>query len=80
MALFVSDVVQNAWIETSEEGTQAAAATAVVLGYKSSRIVQLPPPPVIFHADHPFLYLIRDVESGVILFMGRMVKTPDAVD
>ena len=32
------------------------------------------PPPVIFHAKHPFMYVVRDVKSGAILFMGRMVK------
>jgi serpin B len=32
------------------------------------------PPPVVFHADHPFMYLIRDVKSGTILFVGRVVR------
>ena len=64
--LYISAVVHKAYIEVDEEGTEAAAATAVVMRMKSS----LPPPAVEFRADHPFAFLIRDVDSGAILFMG----------
>ena len=47
--------------------TEAAAATAVVMGLRS-----IPPPPVIFRVDRPFLFLIQDNQTGSILFMGRV--------
>ncbi|XP_018575332.1 antichymotrypsin-2 isoform X3 [Anoplophora glabripennis] len=63
--LLVSDVVQKAFINVTETGTEAAAATAVH-GVPSS----LPPPPKYsFKADHPFLYFIK--YNGIVLFVGR---------
>jgi len=50
-----------------EEGTEAAAATAVEMGAKSAYRF------LMFRADHPFLFMIRDNQTGSILFMGRMV-------
>jgi serpin B len=66
-SLFISNVLHQAFVEVNEEGSEAAAATAVVMekcsfGHKS------------FVADHPFLFLIRDNVSGSILFMGRLVN------
>ena len=66
--LFISAVIHKAFVDVNEEGTEAAAATAVVM-MKSAA----PKPPVIFQADHPFLFLIRDNASGSILFMGRLM-------
>lgn len=61
-------VVHQAMIEVDEAGTVAAAATAVTMGLKS-----MPPSsPLLFHADHPFIYLIRSKSTGVIYFMGRL--------
>jgi serpin B len=69
--LKISDVVHKAFIDVDEEGTEAAAATAVVMLVKSA----LPPKDLPqFIADHPFLYLIRDKETGTILFMGRLTE------
>ncbi len=65
--LFISAVVHKAFVQVNEEGTEAAAATGVVVG-----ITSIPAPPKIFRADHPFLFLIRARESGTILFMGRV--------
>jgi serpin B len=65
--LFISAVVHKAFVDVNEEGTEAAAATGVVLGLTS---VAIPPP--VFRADHPFLFLIRDNRSGSILFTGRL--------
>jgi serpin B len=62
----ISEVSQKAFVEVNEEGTEAAAATMV------SRATSTYPPP--FVADHPFLFLIRDVQHGTILFMGRIVN------
>lgn len=64
--LFISAVVHKAYVDVNEEGTEAAAATGVVVGLTS---VEAPPP--VFKADHPFVFLIRDNSTGSILFMGR---------
>ncbi len=70
--LFISLVAHKAFVEVNETGTEAAAATAVVGALRSAPAVQ----PFIpeFRADRPFLYLIRDVKTGNILFLGRMLK------
>ncbi|MBE3069917.1 MAG: serpin family protein [Planctomycetes bacterium] len=65
---WIAEVIHKAFVEVNEEGTEAAAATAVVaLGGAA------PAKPIEFRADHPFLFLIRDSASGTILFMGRVV-------
>lgn len=68
--LFIKDILQKAWIDVNEEGTEAAAATKVVFG----RITGARPSPRVFRADHPFMFLIYHKESGCILFMGRVTK------
>ncbi|CAC5395118.1 Serpin B6,Leukocyte elastase inhibitor [Mytilus coruscus] len=67
--VYVSDAIHKAFVEVNEEGTEAAAATALVM----TRMM-MPLPPFEFKADHPFLFLIRENESGTILFMGRYSK------
>ncbi len=67
--LFISAVVHKAYVDVNEEGTEAAAATGVAMKLTS---VGLPPP--VFRADHPFVFLIRDDQTGSILFMGRMAN------
>jgi serpin B len=69
-ALHISDVIHKAFVECNEEGTEAAAATAVVMKRKGMARHMAPP---VFRADHPFLFLIRDLRSGAILFLGRVV-------
>ncbi len=66
--LYITHVLHKAFIEVNEEGTEAAAATAVVMGTKSIQLDL----PEIFVADRPFIFLIRDLRTGTILFMGRM--------
>ena len=66
--LFISDVIHKAFVDVNEEGTEAAVATAVVM----KKILSVPKQPIVFRADHPFIFLIRNV-SGSILFIGRMV-------
>lgn len=66
--LFISAVIHKAFVDVNEEGTEAAAATAVAIGLTS---VSVSPP--VFRADHPFLFLIRHNPSGSILFFGRVV-------
>lgn len=67
--LHISRVIHKAFVDVNEEGTEAAAATAVVMTDESAAV---PPPPKTFKADHPFAFMIRDDESGSILFMGRV--------
>lgn len=69
--LSVSDVVHKAFVAIDEEGTEAAAATAVII-VRETASIELPP--VRFDADHPFVFAIRDVKSGRILFMGRVTN------
>lgn len=64
--LYIDKVIHQAFVEVNEEGTEAAAATAVVKGILSA----MPP---VFRADHPFIFLIQQKETGNILFMGRVV-------
>ena len=66
--LFISRVVHQAFVEVNEEGTEAAAATAVQIGFGGPS--RLP----VFRADHPFLFLIRDNRDGSILFLGRVAN------
>jgi len=69
--LFISRVLQKAFVETTETGTEAAAATAIAV--EEGIAAREGPKPVLFHADHPFLYLIRETATGAILFIGRVV-------
>jgi serpin B len=64
--LFISAVVHKAYVEVNEEGTEAAAATGVAM-----KLTAVAPPPPVFRADHPFVFLIRDNQTGSILFLGR---------
>jgi serpin B len=68
--LYISWVIHKAMIEVSEEGTEAAAATAVGIE-KSSAPAPPPAPPPEFRADHPFLFALRDEQTGDLLFIGR---------
>jgi len=70
-ALFISAVFHKAFVEVNEEGTEAAAATAVTARVTSA-MYSTPPRVPIFRADHPFLFAIRDRKTGAILFLGRM--------
>jgi serine protease inhibitor len=72
--LMISDVIHRARIDVAEEGTEAAAATAVIMTRATA--VQPRPKPEIFNADHPFLYLIRRTDTKSVLFIGRLVQ-PD---
>lgn len=70
--LKIGKVLHKAFIDVKEQGTEAAAATAVIMQLKSA------PPgkqskPIIFKVDHPFVYLIHEKKTGAILFIGRVV-------
>jgi serpin B len=62
--LYIGEVIHKAFVEVNEQGTEAAAATAVVM-----RALSMPSQ---FIADHPFLFLIRENTTGTILFIGRI--------
>jgi serine protease inhibitor len=64
--VYLSHVIHKAFVDVNEEGTEAAAATAVVASRAPG------PPQPTFRADHPFVFVIRDNRSGAILFMGRL--------
>jgi serpin B len=66
----LADVVHKAFVEVNEEGTEAAAASAVdvcTLGLPTARA-----PAAVFRADHPFVFLIRHNRTGTVLFVGRL--------
>jgi serpin B len=67
--LSISAVVHKARVDVDEQGTEAAAATGVVVGVRAA----LPGEPPTFRADHPFLFLLRHNPTGAILFVGRVV-------
>jgi len=68
----ISDVIHKAFVDMNEEGTEAAAATGVAVKVTAFR----PPPkePVVFRADRPFLFLIRDAQTDSVLFLGRVAS------
>ncbi|MCL0104945.1 serpin family protein [Dehalococcoidia bacterium] len=67
--LFIEDVIHKAFVSVDEAGTEAAAATAVVMA-----LTAVPLPPVEVTIDRPFIFLIRDIETGTILFVGRVLN------
>ncbi len=69
--LYITDVVHQAYVDVTETGTVAAAATGVVVGV-TVMIVTYTPPPIPFVCDHPFIFMIVDNASNTVLFMGRM--------
>jgi len=64
--LFIANVIHQAFVDVNEEGTEAAAATGVVMELKAAM-------PTVFRADHPFIFMIQERETGNILFLGRVV-------
>lgn len=72
--LYLNAVLHKAFVEVNEKGTEAAAATAVIMQTKSISFMS-----VDFTADHPFIFLIRENRSGSILFLGR-VNNPATSD
>lgn len=69
VGLYISEVIHKAFVDVNEEGTEAAAATAVVM----TLTAMMPEPKPVFRADHPFIFIIRDKGSDSILFIGRVM-------
>ena len=67
--LYISDVLHKAFVSVDEQGTEAAAATAVIMEVTSAPVGE----PISFTVDRPFLYMIRDQQTGTLLFLGRVV-------
>ena len=65
--LYISNVIHQSYVAVDEEGTEAAAATAVIMREKSAVLEN------IFRADHPFVFIIQEKDTGNILFLGRVV-------
>src|ERR1039458_9561852 len=70
--LAISEFVHKAFVDVSEEGTEAAAATGITMRATAMR---MPEQAVVFRADHPFIFLIRDTRTGVVLFIGRLMNS-----
>lgn len=66
--LVIKDVVHKAYVAVDENGTEAAAATGVIVG-----VTSMPAETVEVTIDHPFIFFIRDIQTGAILFLGRVV-------
>jgi serpin B len=71
--LFISEVIHKAFVDVNEEGTEAAAATAVMMA-PTAALFEKPKKVPVFRADHPFVFAIQDSRNGGILFLGRMVN------
>ncbi|MCX6286166.1 MAG: serpin family protein [Bacteroidetes bacterium] len=69
--LYISEVIHQAFINVDEKGTEAAAATAVIM---EAKIANPFPQMKFFNADHPFIFLIKDNSTGSILFMGKIMN------
>ena len=69
--IFISLVIHKAFVDVDEQGTEAAAATAIGMPLAAPPAKE---EPAVFRADHPFLFLIRDQRSGSILFLGRVTN------
>jgi serpin B len=68
--LMIAEVIHKAFVEVNEEGTEAAAATAVLMTRAAARTRT---EPKVFKADHPFLFFIRDRRNNAVLFSGRVL-------
>jgi len=68
-SLYIGDVIHKAFVSVDENGTEAAAAIAVIMVGSAP----MDPPPN-FNIDRPFIFLIRDIETGSILFVGRVLN------
>lgn len=72
--LKIDEVIHQTFLDVDEKGTEAAAATAVTMVATSAMPGPPPPPPFEFRADKPFLFMLRDMRTGLVLFIGRHVE------
>lgn len=76
--LMISKVLHKTFLEIDEKGTEAAAATAIMM--ERAAIMMPEEDPVEFRADHPFLIALRHRETGAVMFMGRVEAPPESED
>ena len=69
--LFIQKVFHQAFVAVDEAGTEAAAATAIVMAPTGAAPTK-PPDPKVFRADRPFLFVLRDAKHGLVAFVGRI--------
>ena len=69
--LNIDEIIHQAFVEVNEEGTEAAAATAVIM-VALTAVPTIISRPIRFNANHPFVFIIQDRNTGNILFMGRV--------
>jgi serpin B len=67
--LTIGDVLHKAFVSVDEAGTEAAAATVVVM-----KVTSMPEEPIVVTVDQPFIFLIRDIQTDAILFVGRVMN------
>ena len=67
--LLIQDVLHKAFVLVDESGTEAAAATAVIVGLTAA-----PAQPITLTIDRPFIFFIRDIQTGSIIFIGRVLN------
>ena len=70
--VMISEVIHKTFLRIDEKGTEAAAATAIVEVVITGARIQ--PRPIVFHADHPFLIMLRERRTGALLFIGRIAR------
>jgi len=69
LELSISEVIHKAFVGVDEAGTEAAAATAVIM-----RATAMPTTPLEVTVDRPFIFLIRDIQTGSLIFVGRVIN------
>ncbi|CAF1243068.1 unnamed protein product [Rotaria sp. Silwood1] len=72
--LYISKVIHKTFLDVNEQGSEAAAVTAVIINTRS--LVFPPPRPIEFKADRPFLFFIRESRQNIVLFSGRFMSPP----
>ena len=74
LPLYIGDVLHKAFIDVDEQRTEAAAATVVGIEVGAAPEEPTEPPPIVMKIDRPFVFLIRDIKTGTILFVGRVMN------
>ena len=72
VGIYIESVFQKAFVEVNEKGTEAAAVTAVIGGAVPQSVPPTPLPPIVMEVNRPFIFVIRDTDTGSILFVGRI--------